>query len=155
MKKFKMSDGCPRSKECIVCEDDGIKCGTKGVVYLASCMTCDPNTNISLQELLTGGGLSYAHEFEEDNLSIHEEGTKKYQYVGETSRPLRERVLEHQKNFLNWKKDSFWLEHWFQEHGMDTVRPQFKFEVLTSYKDALRRQLAEGLYILERGDLNK
>ena len=38
---------------------------------------------------------------------------------------------------------------------METVRPQFKFEVLTSYKDALRRQLAEGLYILEKGDLNK
>ena len=75
--------------------------------------------------------------------------------MGETSRPLRERVLEHHQNLLNWKKGAFWLTHWFQEHGTDTVRPQFKFKILTSYKDALRRQLAEGLYIMERGDLNK
>ena len=35
-----------------------------------------------------------------------------YRYVGETSRPLRERAREHRRNMLEWNKESFWLEHW-------------------------------------------
>ena len=35
------------------------------------------------------------------------------------------------------------------------MAPEFKWKILDSYKDALRRQLCEGLYILEAGALNK
>ena len=40
-------------------------------------------------------------------------------------------------------------------HGTDIIRPEFKFEIVTCYKDPMRRQLAEALLILEKGELNK
>ena len=38
--KFPLVDGCPRGQECLYCENDGIRCAKRGVVYEASCKTC-------------------------------------------------------------------------------------------------------------------
>ena len=38
--KFPLSDGCPRGEECSLCENTGIKCNTKGVIYKATCEWC-------------------------------------------------------------------------------------------------------------------
>ena len=40
-------------------------------------------------------------------------------------------------------------------HSTDTMRPKFKFEVVSQYPDPLRRQLAEALEIMDTGNLNK
>ena len=142
MKKFPLSQGCPRGEDCGVCENDTVKCSPKGVVYLASCVKCGENGSNTEEKISTG----LNHCVDQKN---------KHQYVGETSRPIRERVAEHKENLLKWKKESFWLEHWLESHGTEVVHPQFKFEVLASYKDPLRRQLAEGIFILDRGELNR
>ena len=76
-------------------------------------------------------------------------------YVGETSRPIRERVLEHENNKLNWSKKSFQLAHRMEKHPTDLECPRFKFVVIGQYKDALRRQLGEALHIMDSGNLNR
>ena len=82
------------------------------MVYLASCASCETQGGQGLTEepVSSVGGDSVP----EDPTAVKpKQEQKKFQYVGETSRPLRERVLEHHQNLLNWKKESFWLTHWF------------------------------------------
>ena len=50
---------------------------------------------------------------------------------------------------------SFQINHWLEKHHTSICAPEFKWSVLDKYKDALRRQLCEGLYILESGSLNE
>ena len=76
-------------------------------------------------------------------------------YIGETSRPWRERIIEHEENRTNWRPKSFQIAHWMESHQLDTVCPDFKFEILKKYDDPLRRQIGEALYILDTGSLNR
>ena len=76
-------------------------------------------------------------------------------YVGETSRPFRERVWEHNQNLKNGSPKSFIISHWMDTHSHTMEAPQFEWKVIDAYTDALRRQLGEGLHILESGALNK
>ena len=75
--------------------------------------------------------------------------------MGETSRPIRERVVEHEINRLKWSKKLFQIAHGLELHPLDMECPQFKFEVIGQYKDPLRRQLGEALHIMESGNLNR
>ena len=75
-------------------------------------------------------------------------------YVGESSRPFRERILEHVKNAAGWNSKSFILRHWMRQHGLQTTCPKFTSKIIASYSDPLRRQLCEALHILEKGTLN-
>ena len=76
-------------------------------------------------------------------------------YIGETARPFRERVLEHLSNLKNGSVKSFLISHWMEDHGTSVRAPEFKWQVIDKYSDALRRQLSEGLYILDSGVLNR
>ena len=76
-------------------------------------------------------------------------------YIGETSRPLRDRVWEHMQNLRNGNAKSFIIAHWMESHDHTLEAPEFEWKVVDAYNDALRRQLAEGLHILESGQLNK
>ena len=76
-------------------------------------------------------------------------------YIGETARPFRERVFEHQKNLENCSPKSFIIAHWMEAHASSLVAPEFEWNILDSYGDALRRQLGEGLHILHSGVLNR
>ena len=42
-----------------------------------------------------------------------------------------------------------------EEHSLDIVCPEFKYEIIGQYGDPLRRQLGEALNILETGNLNR
>ena len=76
-------------------------------------------------------------------------------YVGETARPWRERVREHYLNLKNGAVSSFIIAHWMEAHPTIMEAPEFKWQVLDAYSDALRRQLCEGLNIITAGVLNK
>ena len=76
-------------------------------------------------------------------------------YIGETSRQFGTRVSEHISNVCNWKKNSFIIDHWMQQHGSDPEPPVFKFEVISKHNDALSRQLGEALQIRKQGNLNR
>ena len=165
MKTFPINNGCPRGKKCRVCDDDALKCSRRGVVYRASCVECEKQAIGQIenddefqviQQMSDHGRLDSEQVTNDTNLGENL-GTemKKFRYVGETSRPLRERICEHVDNLLNWKKESFWLEHWLETHGTDVKTPDFKFEVIACYRDPMRRQLAEALKILHEGDLNR
>ena len=60
-------------------------------------------------------------------------------YIGERSRPYRERVNEHIQNLRNGSTKSFMISHWMEAHGSGTEAPEFKWQVLDSYIDALRQ----------------
>ena len=79
----------------------------------------------------------------------------KSSYVGESSRPIRARVREHINNLRCGSSKSFIISHWMDKHSASIEAPVFKWEILASYTDALRRQLGEGLYIMEAGGLNR
>ena len=76
-------------------------------------------------------------------------------YVGETSHPVRERIIEHMDNLRLWSQTSLIITHWMLEHSTQTKPPEFNFKVLSAYPDALRRQISEGLNILDTGILSK
>jgi len=58
-------------------------------------------------------------------------------------------------NLRNGDVGSFQIDHWMNFHGLDAVAPTFKFETVAQFSDPLRRQICEGLHILESGALNK
>ena len=41
VKKEPMKLGCPLRDKCIICENEGVKCNKKKVVYLGECLTCE------------------------------------------------------------------------------------------------------------------
>ena len=130
--KFPIVEGCPRGTMCILCDNQGTKCGVKGVVYAANCIQCK----------VFGG-------------TEKSTGMEVPTYVGETSRPWRERVIEHVRGMINIKQDSVFVQHWMEAHGTSTVCPEFKFKILASYDDPLRRQLNEALNIGWIGTMNR
>ena len=58
-------------------------------------------------------------------------------------------------NLKNGNPKSFIISHWLDAHPMSVEPPEFEWKVVDAYSDALRRQLCEGLQILETGSLNK
>ena len=47
-------------------------------------------------------------------------------YIGETARPWRERVREHQLNLKNGNPKSFIISHWLDAHPMSVEPPEFE-----------------------------
>ena len=50
---------------------------------------------------------------------------------------------------------SFQVQHWMEQHGIQTKPPRFKFNILSSFKDPLTRQLFEAININAVGNLNR
>ena len=131
--KFPIVEGCPKGETCNLCENDTVGCSVKGSIYRIYCEDC--------QKSITG-----------DRGFI--DGMNIPTYVGETSRPARERASEHMKYLKGWSKESIILQHWMEQHSTEVSCPRFKFELIDAYSDALRRQLTEAIYIAEQGTLN-
>ena len=128
--KFPIKEGCLLLNECGACENNGLTCRQKGVVYSAVCEDC------RLQD-------------------VTKEDVCDYTYVGETSRTFRTRVKEHMNALKYLNPKSFQLIHWFETHKDDAHCPEFKFKVMGQFKDALTRQLTEAINILDSGGLNR
>ena len=142
IKKFPKSDGCPLGPDCKICENQGVKCSQKGIVYSATCMACSEQ-ECSNTESFTGA--------EDKIYSSRRRGI----YIGESSRPLRSRVKEHMEAVDKFKRESFIISHWMLEHSLDSVAPTFKFKTIGVYKDAMSRQLSEAIQILDQGTCNR
>ena len=132
-KSFPISLGCQRGLNCLMCENTGTSCTMKGVVYKATCLECTEDSENNAPETEADIGV----------------------YIGETSRHAGTRALEHVNNMSNFRKNSFIIQHWMQSHGLQAYPPRFKFEILSSHKDALSRQLCEALHIRNKGNLNR
>ena len=66
-------------------------------------------------------------------------------YIGETSRNLFTRALEHTANYRNRKRNSFMNKHQTNKHNNEEAN--FKAKVTGSFKDCLTRQVSEGVSI--------
>ena len=73
------------------------------------------------------------------------------EYVGESSRSSYERGHEHMNDYTKKKPDSHRLKHETTDHAAEAP-PEFKFNVIATYKSALTRQIAEAVMIRRRGD---
>ena len=124
VKSFDMVDGCWRGKGCM-CGGRGSACTTKGVVYEATCTSCN--------------------EVAPDSAT----------YIGETARQIGIRVAEHLNNVRLFKHHSFILDHWMSKHGLDPQPPTFNFKVLSKHREPLTRQIREAILIRDRGNLNR
>ena len=66
-------------------------------------------------------------------------------YTGETARNLYTRGREHSRNYLKKESESFIRRHQQEKHvGLE---PDFKAEVVYSFRDSMSRQVAEGVCI--------
>lgn len=131
--KFSIQDGCPKNESCILCSNDTLKCSTKGIIYKGYCVDCQTHITGDRGYVLD----SYIPT-----------------YIGESSRPARERISEHIKYLRNWNKESVIIYHWMEDHGTDVVSPNFKFEIICAYTDPLRHQLTEAIQISKQATLN-
>ena len=149
--KFPISEGCPKNETCTLCSNDTVGCSTKGVIYKAYCVDCETDI-IGTGDLIEreNGPTDTGDLIKGENGRTHKIPT----YIGETSRPARERISEHIKNWTGWNKKSIIIHHWMEQHPTQIVSPQFKFEIIGAYNDPLRRQLSEAIHILEQGTLN-
>ena len=70
-------------------------------------------------------------------------------YVGESSRSVQERAMEHWSAARREDKDSHMHKHQCMEHPGE--RPRFYFKVVSLHRTALNRQIREAVRIRRRG----
>ena len=123
---------CGRS-ECVTCTqmvEDRPDCTRVGVVYESICYKCNPS---SLEK-----GLLKTQETNAPSL-----------YVGETSRSIQERAIEHWGAAKKNDDKSHMVRHQALEHPGE--QPTFVFKVVSSHRTALNRQIREAVRIRRRG----
>ena len=76
-------------------------------------------------------------------------------YIGETARQVGTRVSEHSKNVFHFRRNSFIISHWMENHGTTAEPPEFEFKIVSSHRDPLGRQLKEAVMINVEGNLNR
>ena len=103
---------------------------TESVVYENVCVKCNPGAR-------EPGELK---EIRSDVPSV---------YVGETSRSIQERSLEHWASFRSKNAKSHIFQHQAMEHGGEP--PDFMMRVVSFHKTALSRQIKEAVRIRRRG----
>ena len=134
----KLGEGAKCGREnCTTCEQGGggeklPPCRKRSVLYENICVLCNPQARDGKPVKTT----------QSDVPSI---------YVGESSRSLMERGLNHWKDFKAGKEDSHILKHHILHHG-GTGQPVFHLRPVSYHRTALDRQVAEAVRIRRRGE---
>ena len=124
---------CGRGDDCITCSQSTETlppCTRVSVVYENHCTICNQEA----------GGTQEARTVENAPPSI---------YIGETSRSIQERALEHHADLRNKREKSHMYKHRVLHHE-DKETP-FLMKVISFHKSALSRQAAEAVRIRRRG----
>ena len=130
---------CPLQAAGLLCND---QCRVENVVYKAVCTRC--------------------RESQEDE-GVHPDSVIDTVYIGETSRTLGVRSLQHRKDYrkssmmnlttnIGEETSSFKWDHQRMVHGADSpMDPQtdYGFTIIHRHRDALTRQLTEAVMIEE------
>ena len=58
-------------------------------------------------------------------------------YIGESSRSLYERALEHVTEGAKFSEKSHIVKHWMEMHQDSNIIPKFRFKVIISHKECL------------------
>ena len=124
---------CGREK-CITCSQGGDNlpaCTRSSIVYENICVKCNPDKT-------------------EDGEPVVKEGSMTPSlYVGESSRTIQERGLEHWGAALRGDKKSHMAKHQAMEHAGEP--PAFHMRVVSYHRTALNRQVKEAVRIRRRG----
>ena len=118
---------------CVTCAQEGVEkppCLVSSVVYESICKPCNPGC--------TGKGEVEYQGVEHPSL-----------YVGETSRTIQERAVEHLSQARRGDQRSHMVRHQTLQHPGEP--PSFQFKVVSSHRSALSRQIREAVRIRRRG----
>ena len=126
---------CGRAN-CPPClETDGkVNCKARSIVYESQCLVCNPKT--SLEEAN-----------QEDQPSRTMNTPREGIYVGESSRSLHERAVEHVRDAKSFSAKSHIVKHWMTTHPTLPNPPEVGFTIMGRFKDCLSRQISEALRI--------
>ena len=75
-------------------------------------------------------------------------------YIGESSRTLAERSVEHCRGATSIDPDNFIVKHWVMQHSDMDRAPRVQFKVVKVFKDPLSRLVAESVLIDNVSNLN-
>ena len=118
---------------CVTCGQEGDEkppCTISSVVYESVCKPCNPGC--------TGKG------------EVEYQGEKHPSlYVGETSRTIQERAVEHWSQARKGDLKSHMVRHQAQLHPGEP--PSFHFKLISTHRSALSRQVREAVRIRRRG----
>ena len=123
-------------EECPLCKKakDRGNCKARNIMYESKCMVCNPATN-----------------HEEEGHDIQPAGrtqtSREGIYVGESSRSIHERALEHVKDAQSFSIKSHIVKHWMTSHPSLPNPPEMHFSVTGMFRDCLSRQISEALRI--------
>ena len=130
---------------CLLCltkmktgKDMDQDCTQRCLVYESWCMTCEDKE------------IKRIEDDEEDEKTKNEKirNIVKYVYIGETSRSIYERGLEHMNDKENLKKDSHMIKHYFDKHeGEELEKMEFGIKIVKNTKTAFDRQILESVLI--------
>ena len=107
-----------------------VNCKSKNVVYESKCRICNPDIQPEGRE-------------SEGAQPAGRDGI----YIGETSRSLHERALEHVKEGESFSHKSHIVKHWINTHPELPSPPEMVFSITGRYRDCLSRQVGEALRI--------
>ena len=109
------------------------------MVYESKCTLCNPPS--SRQEDTS------SHPTEPNNQP--REGI----YIGETSRSLHERAVEHVKDAHGFSAKSHIVKHWMNSHPSLPAPQEMEFSISARFRDCLSRQIGEALSISNSKDI--
>ena len=146
--------------KCIQCNtgNQSQNCKARCVLYESCCLLCNPVTATTHEEgksIHEEGGEVVANPPEREVGSnpplrdgVMKSSRREGVYLGETSRSLAERTIEHFNDAEAFSKRSHMVKHWMTSHmELDTI-PPFQIKVVKQYRDCLSRQVGEAIAIL-------
>jgi hypothetical protein len=134
--------GCP---PCDGSEEKRGNCRAKNIVYESKCVLCNP---VSIQQEGTDDNQPSGR-----NTTTIATSPREGIYIGESSRSLHERAVEHVRDAGSFSVKSHIIKHWMTSHPDIPSPPKMMFSVTARYRDCLSRQVGEALKIHYSNDI--
>ena len=128
--------------ECPICKQVGTgeDCKSRNITYESKCKLCNPTTSP-----------------QEENEDVHPSGRppipREGIYIGESSRSIHERAIEHVRDAKTFSTKSHIVKHWMTSHPSLPSPPEMEFSVTGRFRDCLSRQISEALMINNSPDI--
>ena len=129
-------------EECPICKqaENEEDCKARNITYESKCKLCNPKSS-----------------HQEDDEDAHPSGRKPTPregiYIGESSRSIHERAVEHLRDAKSFSTKSHIVKHWMNAHPSLPSPPAMEFSVTGRFKDCLSRQISEALMINNSTDV--
>ena len=138
---------------CILCKTKqktgkymGQDCHRRCIVYETWCLTCESRERRAIEE---------NDDYDEETRKRKLREVRLHKYVGESSRSLYERGLEHLRDLEEMKKDSHMLKHYFDKHSEEKLEEmEFGGRILDKPRSAFNRQISESVTIQHQNQKN-